>query len=170
MLPPVAASQPSMHGAPGAPGQAGPGVAATMASTGYTTGPTVGGHSAAGPSMYGAQGYPAQGGTPQPHYGPPNAAPQGYGQQGYGQQGAAPQGYGPQGATPRPYSTGYGGQPMGMAQPMTPEDPNKGKMHPSTIALIALLGFVVLTFGGCFTCMCIGAANAPENTSSGKTK
>ncbi len=116
-----------------------PGVAPTMAGmTGYATGPTLGPTHA---------GYGPHGATPQ-NYGPHGATPQGY-----GPHGATPQGYGPQ--PQQPYGTGYGGQPMPMgAQGMAPTDPNKGKWHPSTVALLAILGFVVVTFGGCLTCVC----------------
>ncbi|WP_170229167.1 serine/threonine-protein kinase [Polyangium fumosum] len=155
------------------------GVAPTIAGTGYTTGPTLGpAHS----------GYGVQGPTP-PGYGAQGATPSGYGpqpQQGYGAQGATPpgyhaqaQGYGPQGATPPgygpqaqpPYGTAYGAQPM---QPMAPVDPNKGKMHPSTIALVVVLGLIVVTFGGCLTCVCAAGASAdaqePSNQKVGQAR
>ena len=38
---------------------------------------------------------------------------------------------------------------------MQVQDPDKGKLHPSTIALLVIAGLVVTTFGGCLTCVCL---------------
>ena len=92
---------------------------------------------------------------------------------GYGQQGQTPsQGYAPQMATPMtgqyPGQMQQQGGPLGgyPAQPsMVQQPPANTKMHPSTIALIAILGFVVVTFGGCVSCMCIGASTQDGNSS-----
>ncbi|MRG90817.1 serine/threonine protein kinase [Polyangium spumosum] len=135
----------------------------TVAGMGSATGPTV------GPSH---AGYGAQGPTP-PGYGAQGATPQGYSypqQQGYGPQGATPPGYGLQATQhQQPYGTAYGAQSMQMSQGMAPTDPNKGKMHPSTIALIAILGFVVVTFGGCLTCVCAAGASEADGQTNQKT-
>ncbi|MDI1445294.1 serine/threonine-protein kinase [Polyangium sp. 6x1] len=177
-LPPAGAAPPQPGGSVAPPGP-GPsmqgGVAPTIAGTGYATGPTVGpGHAGYGVQGPTPPGYGPQGATPRGYsspslqgYGPQGATPQGYHappQQGYGPQGATPMGYGQQ-APQQPYGTAYG------AQPMAPADPNKGKMHPSTIALIAVLGLIVVTFGGCLTCVCAaGAADGASNQKTGQAR
>ncbi len=133
-LPPQVAAAPAQ-----APGTQGPSPTVS-GMTGYGTAQTV--HSVSGANAQ-QHGYGPQGATP-PGYGPQGATPPGY--------------YGQQQATPTPYNQGgYGGPQTGMPQSMQ-QDPNKGKMHPSTIALLAILGFIVVTFGGCMTCVCVGAA------------
>ncbi|MDI1481433.1 serine/threonine-protein kinase [Polyangium sp. y55x31] len=171
VVPPAGAAAPraGISVAPPGPAVTQGGVAPTIAGTGYATGPTLGpAHS----------GYGVQGPTP-PGYGPQGATPPGYHAQpppGYGPQGPTPpgyhpqpQGYGPQGAMPQqPYGTAYGARPM---QPMAPADPNKGKMHPSTVALIAILGLIMVTFGGCLTCVCAAGASAPaSNEKTGQAR
>ncbi|MDC3989469.1 serine/threonine-protein kinase [Polyangium jinanense] len=153
------------------------GVAPTIAGTGYATGPTLGpAHSGYGVQGPTPPGYGPQGATPPGYhsqlpqgYGPQGPTPPGYHAQpppGYGPQGATPPGYGPQ-APQQPYGTAYGAQPM---QPMAPVDPNKGKMHPSTVALIVVLGLIVVTFGGCMTCVCIAGAEGAANEKSGQAR
>ena len=115
------------------------------------------------PTAYGP-GYtsaPTMGATPQSHA-QMAAMPSTHG---YGQQGQTPpQGYAPQGQTPMhsqmqqqmpsqypgQMQQGYSGQQQMPAQP-------SGKMHPSTVALIVILGLVVVTFGGCLSCVCLAA-------------
>lgn len=117
---------------------------------GFTSAPTIGatpqGHTPM-PSMHTPQGYGAPGQTPQQSYaaqGAPGMHPQ-MGQQAYPAQMQQ-------------------GMPMGGYPGQAP--PAKAKMHPSTIALIAILGLVVVTFGGCMSCMCIGAAGSDNESKS----
>jgi hypothetical protein len=94
--------------------------------------------------------------------------------QGYGAPGQNMQqsGYGPQGQTPVPSGYpgamqqatpmgGYPGQQPAMAQQQPPE---KSKMHPSTIALIVILGIIVVTFGGCLSCVCLAGPGDTSNS------
>jgi hypothetical protein len=46
---------------------------------------------------------------------------------------------------------------------MAQQPPAKTKMHPSTIALLAILGLVVVTFGGCMSCVCISASQKHDS-------
>lgn len=123
---------------------------------GFTSAPTIGATPTGHPSMPSLHNTPA--GQAQMHgVGAPGQTPQ----QSYVAQGAPgmhPQ-MGPQGAYP-------GQMPQGM--PMTgypgQAPPAKAKMHPSTIALIAILGLVVVTFGGCMSCVCIGAAGSDDSS------
>ncbi len=147
------------------------GVSANIAAPMMQNSPATG----AGPSNYGGgfTGAPtvARGPGPQMAGG---AGPTGHGQtpmSGYGQQGQTPMsGYGQQGQTPMPgqYSNalqqgapmgGYGAQPPMAAQPA-----EKSKMHPSTIALIVLLGLIVVSFGGCMSCVCLAGSTADEKS------
>ena len=93
---------------------------------------------------------------------------------GYGPQGQTPApGYGPQGQTPMhgayPNAMQQGPQMGGYGNPQTPmaaQQPEKSKMHPSTIALIVLLGIIVVTFGGCISCVCLAGTAEDEKSSS----
>ncbi len=116
---------------------------------GFTSAPTV----AHGPA---AQPTSMQGQTPMTGYGAPGQTPM---QQPYGMQSPLP------GQYPGPMQTavpmgGYAGQ-----QPMAPQAPEKQKMHPSTVALIVILGLIVVTFGGCFSCMCLSRDGDSETPS-----
>lgn len=128
---------------------AAPNTAANYAG-GFTSAPTVG----AGPVVH----------TPMQSYGPPGQTPQ----QSYPAQGAP--GMHPQMS---PQSAYHGQMPQGGPMggyhgqtPMAQQPPEKSKWHPSTIALIAILGLVVVTFGGCVSCVCISGASASSDDSS----
>lgn len=119
---------------------------------------------------------PTMGATPYPQT-PMPSMPTPHGQtpmQGYGAPGQNMQqsGYGPQGQTPVPSGYpgamqqatpmgGYPGQQPAMAQQQPPE---KSKMHPSTIALIVILGIIVVTFGGCLSCVCLAGPGDTSNS------
>jgi eukaryotic-like serine/threonine-protein kinase len=115
---------------------------------GFTNAPTIGatplpqGPMAGMPSMHGQ--------TPMSGHGAPGQTPM---QQPYGMQAGMPAQYAPQMQHGAPMG-GYPGQ-----QSMAQQPPQKSKMHPSTVALIVVLGIIVATFGGCASCMCI-AGNA----------
>jgi len=117
---------------------------------GFTSAPTIGAAPTAHTPMH---SYGAPGQTPQQSYaaqGAPGMHPQMNQQSAY--HGQMPQG-GPGG--------GYAGQ-----SPMAQQPPAKSKMHPSTIALIAILGLVVVTFGGCMSCVCISASSGSDNSTN----
>lgn len=121
---------------------------------GFTNAPTMG----AGP----VQVTPPHGQTPMSGYGAPGQTPP---QQPYGAQGASgmyqqpmPGQYPGQMQTGMPMG-GYPGQPQ-----LGPQVPQKSKMHPSTIALLVILGIFVVTFGGCMSCVCIGASSEKKNS------
>jgi serine/threonine-protein kinase len=147
---PQAGAPPMQGSAAMAPGPMPP--AATVAATGYGQGP---------------QGYaPTMASTSGPH-GPQNP---------YGAPGPQ-QGYGPGGVTPQqPYGagyggpSGYGGRPgMNMAPQAAPAPPQK--MHPAAVALIIIGVLFAFGLGSCTLCVCVGAANAPQqNTSSGRAR
>ena len=115
----------------------------------HTSEPTVASQGAPMPAMYAPQGQ-----TPQQAYGASGQTPQqGYRMQAPGS--AYPHAGGsPQYPTPMQYP----------AQSMAPQAPEKSKMHPSTIALIAILGVVVVTFGGCLSCLCVAGSGSEPNT------
>ena len=124
------------------------GAVATNYGGGFTSAPTIGATPQSQtpmPSMHGPHGQ-----TPQYGYGAPGQTPM---QQPYGMQTPMPAQYAPQMQT---------GVPMGAyptQQPMPPQAPQKSKMHPSTVALIVLLGLIVVTFGGCISCMCLSGSS-----------
>jgi eukaryotic-like serine/threonine-protein kinase len=128
---------------------------------GYTSAPTMG---ATPQSHAPMQGMPSMhtphGQTPVHGYGAPGQTPP----QGYGVQGPAPMH--PQMAAQYP-SQMQPNAPMGAypAQAMPPQQPAKAKMHPSTIALIAILGLIVVTFGGCMSCLCLAPSGTTDRNS-----
>lgn len=126
---------------------AGPVAMPTAYGPGYTSAPTIG----ATPQSHAASMYTPQGQTPMQGYGAPGQTPH----QGYGQQGPAPM---------HPQMAQYPGQGAYPGQAMAPQAPPKNKMHPSTIALIAILGLVVVTFGGCMSCLCMMDSTPDQNT------
>lgn len=129
-------------------------------SAGSSIVPTHAGIGPVGQSNYGGAFTSAptvHGQTPLPGYGPQGQTPM-------------PSGYGPHGQTPAPGAYpaamqqnvamgGYGVQQPSMAAP-----PQKQKMHPSTVALIVLLGIIVVTFGGCMSCVCLAGSTADEKS------
>jgi len=122
---------------------------------------------ATGPTAISMHGYPQQGMAAAQGYGSPQGAAR---QPSYpATQGMTPPpGYGSQGAPQQPYGTAYGGPHT----PVQQADPNKGKWHPSTVALVAILGIIVVTFGGCITCVCVAGAagGGSENSVEGNAR
>lgn len=122
---------------------------ATNYGAGFTSAPTIGAtpQQAPMPSMHTPHGQ-----TPMNSYGHSGQTPA---QGGYGPHGQTPMaGHYPGPATHGGPMGGYVGQQPGMV----PQTPEKKKMHPSTIALLAILGIVVMTFGGCLSCMCLAGS------------
>lgn len=124
----------------------------------------------AAPTNYGA----AFTGAPTMAHGPAAPAQSMHGQtpmSGYGAPGQPPmqQQYGMQ----TPMSGQYPGQmPMGgyggQQPPMAAQAPQKQKMHPSTVALIVILGLIVVTFGGCISCVCLAGSGNSDSSSGQK--
>ncbi len=122
---------------------------------GFTSAPTIG--AAPHPQTPMQSMHTPHGQTPMQGYGAPGQNMQ---QSGYGPQGQTPMQAGYPGAMQQGTPMGgYPGQPPAIA-------PQKSKMHPSTIALIVILGLVVVTFGGCMSCVCLAGAGSGSTQNS----